>query len=640
MIFKKFQICSYVALILFTGSGSAEETINSLLSELNNDKALYKKTLDESAGISIVYTRHDLDRMQVHTLKDLLKSVRFLSYGEGVVGESVLSPAGGTHPLSSMYRLYIDGHEVSSPIFGSAILQFGEMDLGFVDHIEIYQGGNAIAFGNEPGLMTIRIYSKDPEREGGSTLKLLGDTLKSANAELCYTRTGENGSLLAYLSGGKNRRKEISAHNRNYSKDGDSLTFYGKYRPSEHLKITAAHFRERKDAFAGVGPAQDPGDPNRLSWRHSFLDLLWEISPKTHFDISADLSTHRMEFDDKLGGIRIVGVPTPIKYLDAEFHERVFKASLKGDLDHSGGQFTWGAEGIQKGYSIGHITVDDRSLTQQKGPSRLTILSLYGEEKWNATPQDLFIGTVKGDYLRTNLSREDFETSMRFGWIHAFTLENSFKLFYNRTYLYPGFGYTSTYPKIFEPNPDLGAEHVENLIAEWKLERKKYQINLGGLWQRKKDSIIIDEVHRTFVNSPQSFSASKLYIDYVYHFDTCNKIAFEYYQGWLFDGLEVRSPLSGGYLRLFNTFGKWDLFNELVYRSGYTFPMADRYGGPIRIKNGWDYTLGIQWHPRHDITLSIKGENLFNSALESPVYGFGAVPVFDRKVTVGLEYFF
>ena len=629
-----------IILILFSSIlYSAEVSLNTLLHELDNEQALYKKTLDESAGVAIVYTRHDLDMMQARTLKDVLKSVRFLSYGEGVVGEAVLSPAGSSHPLSAMYRLYIDGHEVSSPIFGSAVLQFGEMDLGFVDHIEIYQGGNAIAFGNEPGLVTIRVYSKDPKREGGSTLTLLTDTLKSRQGRLCYARVDENASLLGYFSGGTAKREKISAHDREYSKDGESFTFYGKYERPDTFKVTAAHFRERKDAFAGVGLAQLPEDPNRISWQHSFLNFTWRLPQQTRFDLSADISSHRMEFSDE-GGIWIVGARQPFQRLDAQFGEKVFKASLKGKIDHDNGDLKWGLESIYKGYTIDHITTDGASYDERKGPSHLMIYSAFAEESWHVTPTNLLIGTFKGDYIRDNLSKSDFEVSTRIGWIHLFSLESSFKLFYNRTYLYPGFSYTSPYPKVFEPNPDLNPEHFQNLIGEWKYETQKHTVTLGALWQKKSDAIVIDSIHRTFVNSDIKHRAAKVYFDYAYAFNPLNRIEMEYYRGWLLNDSEVRSPLSGGYLRLYNTVGKWDIFNELVYRQGYTYPLADRYGGPIKVRNGWDYTLGLQWHPHHNLTLSIKGENLLNRALESPVYGLDTVPVFDRKVTFGLEYFF
>ena len=615
------------------------ETIDSLLSQLGQEKALYKKTVDESAGIVQVFTRQDLDRMQVHTLNQLLKSARFLSYGEGVLGESILSPSGAAQSLSAIYRLYLDGHEVSSPIFGSAMFQFGRMDLGFVDHIEIYQGGNAIAFGNEPGMMTIRIYSKDPRREGGSTLSLNGDSKGSAAARLCATRVGESADWLGYVSARRDRRSTVPAHGEELHRDSEGITLYGKYHRPGTARIVAAHFQNRKDAFAGPSLSQTPGDPNEVDWRHSFLDLNWDLPAQSSFDLSADLSRHRMRFDDP-GGIRFFGIPGPFTRFDGTYDEAVYKASLRGQIDQSHGDLKWGTQAIYKSYKVAHLNVDGHPGPAQSGPSDMTILSAYAEESWHTDPANLLIGTLKLDYLRNDEDRQDTEYSLRLGWIHLFSMEHSFKLFYNRTYLYPGFGYTSSYPKPFAPNPNLGAEHFQNLIGEWKYETGRHRFQVGGIWQQKRDAIVIDLRRNTFANSSRVIDVTKAYLDYTYTFDEHHRLELEYYRGWFLDDVTAGSSIAGGALRLFDSWGDWDLYNELVYRQGYTFPLPQQLGGPIPVRNGWDYTVALQWHPRHDLTLSLKGENLLNHALESPVYGLGAVPIFDRKVSFGVEYFF
>jgi len=615
------------------------ETIDTLLNQLGREKALYKKTVDESAGIVIVYTRRDLDYMQVRTLNDLLKSVRFLSYEEGVVGESILAPSGAAHPLSSMYRLYLDGHEVSSPIFGSAMYQFGKMDLGFVDHIEIYQGGNAIAFGNEPGLITIRIYSKDPKREGGSTVSLNGDTIGSLSSRFCLTRYDSNSSQLGYLSLSRARYKKYPAHGEELSRDTDSLTLYGKYIRPGSVKVVAAHFQNRKDAFAGPSISQTPEDPNRISWRHSFIDLTWDLPGEKTFTLSADLSRHHMQFTDP-GGIIFNGAKAPFTSFDGAYSESVYKASLRGRIDQKQGELKWGTEAIFKGYQVDYAYFDTTPAPPQSGPSRLTILSAYAEESWHPDPTNLLIGTFKLDHLRNNLSREDTEYALRVGWIHLFSMESSFKLFYNRTYLYPGFGYTSTYPKPVRGNPDLGSEHFQNVIGEWKYQTDKQVFKVGGLWQEKQDAIIYDPAHNSFANYTDTMSAVKVYLDYSYRFNNNHRIEMEYYRSHTLQNSASRSPIAGGYLRLYDTFGDWDVYNELVYRQGYTYPLPTPLGGSISIPNGWDYTVGIQWHLRHNLTLSLEGKNLLNRALESPVFGLGAVPISDRKVSFGVEYFF
>ena len=76
------KIC-FACLIAFFIFNLQAEDISELLQKLNNTEELYHKTKIESAGLLILYTRDDLERMQTYKLKDVLKSLRFFTYKEG-----------------------------------------------------------------------------------------------------------------------------------------------------------------------------------------------------------------------------------------------------------------------------------------------------------------------------------------------------------------------------------------------------------------------------------------------------------------------------------------------------------------------------------------------------------------------------
>ncbi len=616
------------------------ESIDQLLEQVEESRELYRKTIDESSGIMLLYSRKDLERMQIRKLKDLLKSVRFFTYEEGVLGESILVPSGDNNSLSSMFRLYIDGHEVSSPIFGSAMLQFGEMDLGFVDHIEIYQGGNAIAFGNEPGLVTIRLYSKDPRREGGSTVSVSADTVGGSRAETCLSGvTGGGESLLFYTAVDWDKRKHVRIDGYDYSRDTHSYTIYGKFDPSDRVRLTGGYFGRDKDAFAGVGILHHPENPTDILWNHGYLDLTVNLPWQTVLELSADRSSHRIRLNDA-GGAMLLPYPLPFTSFEGRFEESVYKALLHGEISQKSGAFKWGAEWTRKSYRIESMEFDHHRFQPQFGPNRLDIVSLYGEERYNFTPSDLIIGSVKYDHYSDNDGHDHGEKILRLGWIHLFSLDHSFKLFYNQNYLYPGFAYTSTYPNFFIANPDLDPERFRNVNGEWRIRRGPHEIKAGGAWQRAEDSIVID-ASRRFVNARSTFETAKFYVDYRYDFDADNRIELEFYKGRFFQsGAQENSPMTGGYLRSYNRFGTWELYNELLYRQGYSYRPYLGPGPEIRVRNGWDYTVALRWHPNRNLTWSLKGENLLNRAIETPIFGLGAVPVTDRKITLSMEYFF
>ena len=636
------KLLFFVSSIVFFTNLQAED-LSQLLQKLDNKKELYHKTKVESAGLLIVYTRNDLEKMQIYTLKDILKSLRFFTYQERYVGESALSPSGESSVVSSMFRLYIDGHEVSSSIYGSSMLQFGELDLGFIDHVEIYQGPNAISFGNEPGLVTIRIYSKDPKKEGGSTLALQGDSRGSFNSSILYTQTSDNNknSLLAYALGGKRDRKKVNNGSTGYSKDSTDKTFYAKYNFQNRANLAIGYFTNKKDAFVGVGMAHTPIDPNSIERKHAFINFSYSFPNALQLEFSIDDVQHRLLFSDA-NKIRIVQSPTPFTYFDGKFSEDIFKSLVKQNIKHKQGNFIWGLQAIYKSYNIEHMKMDGKDFTLRDGPSNLKIFSGYAEESFNIDQNNLLIGTLKIDNYHDNYnSNSNTEYIARAGYIHLFSSSLSSKFFIARTYLYPGFAYTSIFPNSYFSNPSLGAEHYNHYSAEFKYQSNSNIAKIGGAYITTEDKIVINPSTRTFINSKQNIDTSRIYAGYSHSFDALNSISTEIYTTYFMgDNRAKKSPMSGGYIRSINTIGRFDIFNEIIYRSSYTYPLPASMGGPIKIKAGFDYDMGVKWNVNHAITLSLKGENIFGKASKTPIYGLGGVDSIDRRVIARMEYFF
>ena len=69
----------FILAILYASTVCASE-IDALLEKYKSESELSKKTKNENAGHLIVFTRDDLERMQVETLKDVLKSTRFFRF--------------------------------------------------------------------------------------------------------------------------------------------------------------------------------------------------------------------------------------------------------------------------------------------------------------------------------------------------------------------------------------------------------------------------------------------------------------------------------------------------------------------------------------------------------------------------------
>ena len=144
------------------------------LKTIKKSQIFLKKTKDESAGNLIVYTRDDLERMQVESLKDILKSLRGFTYLENRFGQPDILNADPITYYSKSVRIYLNENELLTSLSGSGFIIFGDMEMDFIDHVEIYEGFPSFDIGVEPATIVIRLYTKSPKHdEGGGRVKAM-----------------------------------------------------------------------------------------------------------------------------------------------------------------------------------------------------------------------------------------------------------------------------------------------------------------------------------------------------------------------------------------------------------------------------------------------------------------------------------
>jgi hypothetical protein len=96
----------------------------------------------------------------------------------------------------------------------------------------------------------------------------------------------------------------------------------------------------------------------------------------------------------------------------------------------------------------------------------------------------------------------------------------------------------------------------------------------------------------------------------------------------------------GAMVRMLNTVGKFDLFNEFIVKEKASGNTA----------NGYDYNIGLIYNINHDLKINIKGENIFDSGYEQSFLdqvnlstgraSYVKVPVTQRKFLFGMEFAF
>jgi iron complex outermembrane receptor protein len=110
-------------------------------------------------------------------------------------------------------------------------------------------------------------------------------------------------------------------------------------------------------------------------------------------------------------------------------------------------------------------------------------------------------------------------------------------------------------------------------------------------------------------------------------------VLFDFYTGKNSKNLVV-SPQYVSFLRLFNKQGKFDIYNELIYKSSYSAMQLD-------MGASFDYTFALKYHKTKDLSFGLRGENIFHDSFEQ-VYKFynQAIPVNDQKFWINMEYLF
>lgn len=146
--------------------------------------------------------------------------------------------------------------------------------------------------------------------------------------------------------------------------------------------------------------------------------------------------------------------------------------------------------------------------------------------------------------------------------------------------------------------------------------------------------------NNVYINSTLKPNFYILYGAHEIHFGSNHTLSLSAYYGDN-DLAQTMSSKIGGYVQLFDTFGKFDLYNELLYRSGYHYLTPANIS--VNVQAGYDYTAGVTYHATKDLSLFFKGENLLNKAIKTPypmpTY-IDYVAPFDRTVKLGLKYVF
>jgi len=603
--------------------GAQEALLDDLLSEYAESEALYNKTKKESSGFLMVYSREDLERMQVYKLKDILKTIRLYTLQVGHIGVETLVKAGaGMHSVPPI-KLYIDDHEFAVAMGASPLMVYGNMDLYFINHIEVYQGGSSIAFGNEPGSMVVRLYTKDPKRENSMSTQVSVDSFGGGSLRGVDAFSVDDYDYLLYANVAKNSYETYSQNGYKLSRDGTQYQAYFKVAQVDNFDVQANIFSKSSDIFQGFGSAPTGGSYDQGQGfinANKYFDDNWKLS--------LSLTSEHFEFDNQDD----VGIPLADGSLSNDLfigvRTDIYKALIEKKIIHGESDLLLGVQFEQKRFDVHEYESNGNNHPIVIGPDRLDIYMAYAEELYNINKDNLIALSLKFDHYRDNFGKNSNEYAARIGYIAVVNQVWTAKLFAIKLYQYPNLLQSSFAPN-YNPNPDLDSSSVGMLSGELIYAIDNDTVTFSYAHKQIDDAIVFSEAAMKYVNKDERVHYRRIYLREEHRFDYDNKLIVEFFHSYKDKYL---SPGSGALIQLFNKIGSVDIYNELIYRDDYSAMGID-------MDAGYNYSLGVIYPVNRDLTLKCKGENLFDTASEASL-GTLNIPAIDRRVTVTMEYEF
>jgi iron complex outermembrane receptor protein len=611
-------------ILLSTFLFSADILLDDLLTKYEKSESLYHKTKQESGGNLILFSRSDLDKMQAYTLNDVLKTIRMFNLEATKTGMTNLTKSGTGQSSFNSIKLFINSHELNSATLGDALTQYGKMSLYFIDHIEVYQMGNSVVFGNEPGSMVIKLYTKDPSRENSTSVQTSIDTRGSLTLRAIDARKFGEYSYLANFDVSKNNYKVYDANGYDLSRDGQRGQVYAKFSKQDSYNIEFGATKEKYDSFSGLGNAPVDGYTDATN---IYLQATKHFDNRLDFIFS--LSHEKLDVLNKDAlFIPTADIPKP-KQLDVSIGSHIVSAILEKRFIYKNNDLFIGTHVKHQKFDINEYKRDDVEVTKNWGPTQRDIIMAYMENLYNINEDNLITFSAKLDRYENKDFSSSTEHILRLGYVTLLDDAWSLKMFAMKSYIYPTFRQT-TFSPYYNINPDLESIKNRTYTAELTYKTKKNTITISAGEGQAKNMIVFNPMQKKYVNKDATANFQRAYARFEHRFDINNKITLEYFK--IFQDKYISSD-QGGLIQLFNKIGQFDIYNELVYRSDYT----SAYG--VKMAAGYDYTLGVIYPINKQLEIKLKGENLLDTAHEVQINSVD-VPVVEQRGLLTMEYTF
>lgn len=630
-----------LSLLLTLNLLSAEETnIDALLGKIEKKTDLSSKTKLENGGISTIYTREDLRKMQAKTLKDILKSLSPIGYKENRYGLSDPYFMGTTHPfVSSSIRIFMDDQELSTGLYGSGMITYGNIELNFIDHVEIYTGNPTYEFSTEPTYILIKLYSKKAQKDAGSKVSAqvgnFGDSLFS------IYNTGEfdkGWSYFAYASQNNDKREKYTSHSTELSRDTQTThVFASIYDDKNKILIDAG--KVAKDSFIDKSLDATPQD---ATIKYDSLHIGYNGEHKNlSYLLSYDYLHTKTNFSDDVTPLAQRNYMFPLASVNTVSKSYVISSELKYSYTTETNKFISGLKYRFKGFKYDTYELNGFNVPRT-GNTKQTIATAFVENQYSLQKNSIITTGVSASQVHNNNSVQDYDNLLMYRVGHTYTTQNFvFKSIYSHVELTLD-PYLVNSLFIVPGKKDITKQNLflEDII--YQKESNKYELILSLL--RTKNQLVPNINSGLLENYKKTIEVKSALFKWTYEYRQFDKLYIDAEYNTIDNipgGYSVKNSMRQykATVRNLNTYKKFDFFNELLY-----------FRDTIQKENFYDYSAGVVYHANEDLSVSLKATNILNRAQTTSYYRVDPntfqpeaplqISPIDRHIMLSMEYLF
>ena len=613
-------------------------SIDSLLNDIEKKTDLSEKTKLANAGVSFIYTRDDINRMQIKNLKDILKSTYPLGYNENKYGVPDPLSRGSNHPfLSTSIKVFIDNQEISTGLYGSGLFIMGDINIQWVDHIEVYTQAPTYEYATESTSALIKLYTKSAKKDEGGKIELATGSYGASHINTYHAKELDNKwSYFSFLSRDNNKRKKYFSNETEISRDVDRklvVTTFNK--DNQNILFTA--MTQQRDGFLDISI---DGSPETSVLEANYIHLGYDTkTDNISYLLTYDYMNTKTKMTDNVTPLAAFNYMYPAKLNETASHSNVFTGEVKYKTKVDKHNIMTGIKYRAKKYIYDKAEINGKAMRSSSNDLQ-TIATVFIEDQYALKENSIITAGGLYSFVRNNDSIQDDNMFMyRLG--HTYTTEQlTFKTIASHTlmtldsYLVNSSTFLANPRSYYKPQEtDTILENIiykENnnkyeLILDYSIVKNYLVPNVQGKLDYNKQNVVMQGINSRWTHNYNKYD--KLFIELGYR--------------------EINNVLNIGKMKNYltivkniNTYKRFDIFNEILHTKDN-----------IKKKDFYDYSAGVKYNYSEDFTISLKGINLLSKARTTTYRRANPanpqvqqtpleISPIDKKIMLSMEYLF